>query len=350
MSPFISLLTTHYDEFLLTYRQRLSPGMRRAISAMCLCKTEAAGLSQWYCQHCHANDRLPLSCGHRHCPQCQHRTTANWLSRQEAKLLPVNYFMVTFTLPAELRCLARTQPKALYSVMFAVASSVLKDFAQRQHGGQSGFTAVLHTHNRRRDLHPHLHIIVPAGYYEVGHHQWHKGKKRYLYNATALAKVWRARILAAINQQPQLFLPATLPDEWVVDCRPVGQGLPALKYLSRYLYRGVLPDRDIIDIRDNQVTFRYREGKTNQWQSRTLPVVKFLWLVLQHVLPKGLQRVRDYGLLHSSAKAIRLRIQLMLMQMGRLVLPAEPAPVTKATRRCPHCEQMMECVGITRPR
>jgi len=235
-------------------------------------------------------------------------------------------------------------------VMFAVASSVLKDFAQRQHGGQSGFTTVLHTHNRRRDLHPHLHVIVPAGYYEAGRYQWHKGKKRYLYSAAALAKVWRARILDAINQHPQLFLPAKLPDEWVVDCRHVGRGLSALKYLSRYLYRGVLPDRDIIDISDNQVTFRYREGKTNQWQSRTLPVVKFLWLILQHVLPKGLQRVRDYGLLHGSTKAIRLRILLMLMQMGRLVLPAEQAPVAKATRSCPHCEQMMECVGITRPR
>ncbi len=154
----------------------------------------------------------------------------------------------------------------------------------------------------------------------------------------------------AINQHPRLFLPAKLPVEWVVDCRHVGRGLPALKYLSRYLYRGVLPDRDIIDISDNHVTFRYREGNTNQWQPRTLPVVKFLWLILQHVLPKGLQRVRDYGLLHGSAKAIRLRIQLMLMQMGRLVLPAEPAPIAKATRSCPHCEQIMECVGITRPR
>ena len=108
-----------------------------------------------YCGHCQHDDRLPLSCGHRHCPQCQQRTTSDWLERQQSKLLPVHYFMVTFTLPYELRLLARRQPKALYQSMFSVAASVLKDFAKRRNGGEIGFTPVLHTHSRQRNLHPH---------------------------------------------------------------------------------------------------------------------------------------------------------------------------------------------------
>ena len=109
--------------------------------------------------------------------------------RQQSKLLPVHYFMVTFTLPYELRILARSQPKALYQSMFSVAASVLKVFAKRKHGGEIGFTTVLHTHSRQRNLHPHLHIIVASGSYNKTRNQWHKGKSNYLFNAFALAKV-----------------------------------------------------------------------------------------------------------------------------------------------------------------
>lgn len=351
MSPFISLLTEHADAFVGAYGDRLSLDMRSAIHTMCQCKTGAIGCSQWRCEHCRYNDQLPLSCGHRHCPQCQHRATLDWLARQESKRLPVHYFMVTFTLPAELRDLARRQPRSLYSLMFPVAASVLKDFAKRQHGGDTGFTLVLHTHSRRRELHPHLHAVVPAGYYDPKRRQWHRGHNDYLYNEVALARVWRARILDAIAHHPQLSLPAKpLPTEWVVDCCPVGWGHEALLYLSRYLYRGVLPDKDIIAVENNEVTFRYRDGDTRQWRTRALPILKFLWLILQHVLPKGLKRVRDYGLLHSRARSIRLRILLMLLQTSWRSLQAAPAPRAKAQRHCPHCDHDMTCLGVIRTR
>lgn len=103
----------------------------------------------WIYHHCHHDDRLPLSCGHRHCPQCQQRTTIDWLQRQKQKQLPVHYFMVTFTLPYQLRVLARHQPKAIYNGIFKVASRVLKDFANRQQQCEMGFTAMLHTHSRQ---------------------------------------------------------------------------------------------------------------------------------------------------------------------------------------------------------
>ena len=259
--------------------------------------------------------------------------------------------MVTFTLPYELRLLARRQPKALYQSMFSVAASVLKDFAKRRNGGEIGFTTVLHTHSRQRNLHPHLHIIVASGSYNKTRNQWHKGKSNYLFNAFALAKVWRARMIDTINQHADLSLANadTLPTKWVVDCRKVGYGLPALQYLSRYLYRGVLPDKDIIDTSNNTVTFNYKDGQTQAMKTRTLPTLQFLWLILQHVLPKGSQRVRDYGFLHGNATRLRVRIQTILLHLFNWEIPELVATITaKAIKICPFCQHEMKCVGITR--
>ncbi|MGO2318841.1 MAG: IS91 family transposase [Vibrio toranzoniae] len=349
MSTFIELLRQHHPALKRHYHAQMNGDMHRAIGAMLRCKTEQQGRSQWFCHHCHHDDRLPLSCGHRHCPQCQQHTTADWLARQHQKRLPVHYFMVTFTLPYQLRVLARHQPKAIYNGMFKVASRVLKDFANRQQQCEMGFTAVLHTHSRQRNLHPHLHIIVAAGQYNASRQEWHKGNKHYLFNAFALAQVWRARMLETIKQHPMLWLPNGIPKQWVVDCRQVGYGQSALSYLSRYLYRGVLPDEDIIKVTNDTVTFRYKESKTNAWRTRTLPTLKFLLLILQHVLPKGLQRVRDYGFLRGQAHALRVRIQLLLLNLLYLMPPLTVPIRTKAIRVCPCCQHEMARVGVSRP-
>jgi hypothetical protein len=258
--------------------------------------------------------------------------------------------MVTFTLPYQLRPLARKAPKALYSAMFQVAAGVLKSFAHRQSRGALGFTAVLHTHSRQRNLHPHLHIVVAGGRYHASKQSWYKENKQYLFNAFAMAKVWRARLLDALTAHPELWVPKQTPIKWVVDCRSVGKGQPALEYLSRYLYRGVLPDRDIVSVENDTVTFRYRESKTKQWTTRTLPTLQFLLLVLQHTLPKGLQRVRDYGFLRGQARHILSRIQWLLVGDSLQKLLFTLAKKSKAVRACPCCQHEMGCVGITRPR
>ena len=352
MSRFIELLRQHHQAFEQHYGDRLSSDKRRAIFAMLSCKNSPQRTSQWACLHCDYSDTQPLSCGHRHCPQCQQATTSTWLARQQQKLLPVHYFMVTFTLPFELRFLANVAPKALYQLMFSVSSSVLKDFASRQNKGQLGFTSVLHTHSRRRDIHPHIHIIVACGGYDSGNNVWLKGDQKYFFNEFALATVWRARILEGISHHDTLTLPdrraKPLPKKWVVDCKKVGVGLPALKYLSRYLYRGVLADNDITAITNNSVTFSYTDGGTKIVKKRTLPVLEFLWLILQHVLPKGLQRVRDYGFLRGNAKAIRYKIMLILMRSNNWLAPVQSAIKRCAKRICPCCQHEMSCVGVTR--
>jgi hypothetical protein len=263
MSQFISLLERYHQQLEAQYRGLLNQDIRRAITDMLHCKSDATRVSQWHCGHCQHDQQHPASCGNRSCPQCLHQTTSNWLAKQTDKLLPAHYYMVTFTLPYQFRALARQHPKAMYQLMFQVTSNLLKGFASREN----------------------------------------KDDNNYLFNAFSLAKVWRAKMIDSINHSAALTLPNDIPKKWVVDCRKVGFGLSSLQYLSRYLYRGVLPDKDIIKLTDENVTFRYKEGGTNITKTRTLPILKFLWLILQHVLPKGLQRVRDYGFLRGNASS-----------------------------------------------
>jgi len=193
------------------------------------------------------------------------------------------------------------------------------------------------------DYHPHLHVIVPGGGVDRVRRQWKKKKGKYLFNEFALADVFRARFLTAINAAG-LSIPAHLPAQWVTNCKHVGKGEPALEYLSRYLYRGVISENNIVANRGGKVTFRYLESKTGKTQTRTLKGEDFLWRVLQHVLPKGFRRIRDYGFLHGNAKRLLSLVQLVL----RVVIEARtprPRPVFK----CPKCQSPMHITGFARP-
>lgn len=247
--------------------------------------------------------------------------------------------------PRQLRPLAWCFQQQIYTILFACAVSTLKDFGlnPKNLGANMGMTAVLHTHSRRLDYHPHLHVIVPGGGIDQQRRQWKKVKGQYLFNQKNLARVFRARVLQEINQAG-LKLPDSVPQKWVVDCKNVGKGLPALKYLSRYLYRSVISEKNIVSCHDEQVTFRYIDSQTKQTGTRTLNGEDFLWLVLQHVLPTGFRRVRDYGFLHGNAKKLLKLVQLILRVMLK-AHPTRPRPVFT----CPCCEAVMLITAFRRP-
>ncbi len=295
------------------YGARVHARQYQAMAAIRGCRSGELGELCWRCPDCTAQRHTPRSCGHRSCPACQNHSTSQWIDRQRHKLLPVDYFMVTFTLPAPLRPTAQAHPEAVYSALFRAASETLKGFAARKLKAELGQCAVLHTHNRRLDLHPHVHVVVPGGGIDARRRQWRKLKGRYLFNAFALARVFRARLLHALHHAG-VPIPVGLSPRWVVDCRRVGRGEPALQYLSRYLYRGVIRERDLInyDHVAGTVTFRYLDAQTRQPALRTLPIAEFLWRVLSHVLPTGFRRVRDYGFLHGRAKRRLALVQLVL--------------------------------------
>jgi hypothetical protein len=158
-----------------------------------------------------------------------------------------------------------------------------------------------------------------------------------------LAKVFRARFLEALNKAG-LSAPKSMPSKWVVDCAHVGKGLSALKYLSRYLYRGVILENNMVSSQDGNVTFKYVETRTGKTRYRTVKGEDFLWLVLQHVLPKGLRRVRDYGFLHGNAKKLLSLAQLVLQALIEACLP-RPRPLFK----CPRCQAPMQIRAFRRP-
>lgn len=340
-----SIVNQFREAFEIKYAGRLLPGHRRALQAIMRCRTPEAGELHVRCSDCAQTEWRPLSCGHRSCPKCQNYEASRWLDRQRTKLLPVSYFMATFTLPFEFRALAWRFQAEIYAILFDCAISTLKDFGlnPKHLGADLGMTAVLHTQTRRLDYHPHLHVIVPGGGIDKQRRQWRKIKGRYLFKESNLARVFRARFLAAVKQAG-LPIPFGAPEQWVVDCEHVGTGLPALKYLARYLYRGVISEKNILSCHNGEVTFSYVDSETGQTRTRTLKGEDFLWLVLQHVLPKGFRRVRDYGFLHGNAKRILRLVQLVLRVM------VEPNPVRpRPVFRCPHCKAAMEIVAFRRP-
>jgi len=340
-----SIINQYYNAFIAKYTQTSLPGHLKAMNAIRSCRTPDSGELYVQCPDCSHAEWRPLSCGHRSCPKCQNHEASQWIDRQQSKLLPVLYFMATFTLAYELRSLVWRHQKDMYSILLTCVSSTLKDFGlnPKNLGAEIGMTMVLHTHNRRLDFHPHIHVIVPGGGVDKRRRQWKKKKGKYLFNRKAMAKVFRARFLTALNEAG-FSIPKRVPEEWVVDCTCVGKGITALKYLSRYLYRGVISEKNIVSNQNGQVTFKYIESKTGNTLYRILKGEDFLHLILQHVLPKGFRRVRDYGFLHSNAKKLLSLVQLILHVVIKGI-KQRPRPLFK----CPRCQSPMVILGFRRP-
>jgi len=201
--------------------------------------------------------------------------------------------------------------------------------------GTAGAVSVLHTHNRRLDFHPHVHLVMPAAAFDPKQRRWRNKEGGFLFDHKALAKVFRGKVLAGITQAG-LRLPEHYPEKWVVDCKAVGTGEKALVYLGRYLYRGVIQEKNILSWKHGRVTFRYQNSETKQFETRTLPAVAFLRLILQHVLPKGFRRARNFGFLHPNSGLVQL-VQLLKRVV---VLPPQIRPAV----RCKCCGGEMKIV------
>jgi hypothetical protein len=333
-------------DFLAQYGDSLLPSQRRALAAMKTCRTYASRHLQVVCDACQHTDWIPHSCGHRACPHCQHHEAEQWLHRQRQRQLPVRYFLVTFTLPRELRKLAWANQRTVYDAMLGCSWKTLAEFARndRQLRGETGAIAVLHTHSRRLDFHPHVHLVIPAGAVDAKQPLWRtkrsKGKRPYLFSHKALATVFRAKLLQALTDAG-LTLPEHYPETWVADCKAAGSGEKALVYLSRYLYRGVLLEKHIVACNGGNVTFRYRDSKTDEYRYRTVTGARLLALLLRHVLPKGFRRARNYGFLHPNRKRLIALLQVLLPSR-----PAESQPDAKPRPpiACPCCGMPMVIV------
>jgi len=328
MMTLASVIDQFHFDFLSEYQNVLRPNQIRALDVMKGCRNQYSPVMQVSCSDCDYQDFVPHSCGHRNCPHCQHYESQQWIERQVKRQVPADYFMNTFTLPAQLRPLAKQHPKLVYSMMFDCAWATLQSFSKndKQLQGESGAIAVLHTHSRALAYHPHIHVVMPAAIVDKINKLWRTKKGKFLFEHKALAKVFRAKMLARMNEE-KLSFPTSIPKKWVVNCKFVGAGDKALIYLGRYLYRGVIREKDILSCQDGNVTYRYQDSKTKHYKTKTVSGTKFLWLVLQHVLPKGFRRARNFGFLHpNSKKVIKLIHSLLKFDPAKILLILKPRP------------------------
>ena len=303
--------------YLATYAGTLLPSQRRALADIVQCRTAALGGSLYRCDDCGALDYRYHSCRNRHCPKCQADRAQQWLERVQQRLLPCEHYLLTFTLPAQLRAVARCHPRLVYGALLREAAASVQVVAEDRAriGGTPGILAVLHTWSRTLDYHPHVHLLVTAGGLTPDGAAWirpaHAG---FLLPGYVLSRIFRAKMRDALaHAGVGAGIDARLwQRRWTVHVEPIGSGEHAALYLSRYVYRVALTNGRLERFADGRVTFQYTHARTKTPRSLTLPVEEFLTRFLAHVLPRGFTKVRWYGLLSAGRRADLERARALL--------------------------------------
>jgi len=343
----IGALRRFLPEFLREHAVR-DPARRRAIWAITRCRTAAMGGHVHGCSRCATSQFAYHSCNHRACPQCGKDATARWVSRELGKRIGAPYFMVTFTLPEQLRPLFFTNSAhALYGMFFAAASEALADAlaCPRWLGARrGGFTMVLHTWNQRLLFHPHIHTIVAGAGLDAGGRIVQVKSPGFLVPQPVLRKNFRRLFRQKLEALARLPENADLPSvdpavwtkDWGVHLQPFGNGAHAIKYLGTYVSRTAIADARIVSIGDSTVTFTWKDRACgNARRTETVSGTEFVSRYLRHVLPVGLRSIRRYGYCHPAAKDTRERVAFHT-GCTLVVGPPEPVPPSPGFL-CPCC-------------
>ena len=367
MVEMAEIIRRHGSRYRAKYGGRMLPSHRQVMRAIERCRTPALGGHVYHCEECEETEYHYHSCRNRHCPKCQNGKAQEWLEKQQDMLLPVRYFLVTVTLPGDLRGVARSHQKLVYDLLFRTSAAAMQHLARdpRFVGAQLGMVGVLHTWGRNLVYHPHVHYLVPGGGVAADGETWLPARKNFLFPVKALSKIFRAKFRDALRQTACFAdVPAEVwQQEWVVHGQPVGNGVSALKYLAPYIFRVAISNNRILKLADGKVTFRYRTSDTGKLRLCTLPAEEFIRRFLQHVLPKGFVKVRYYGFLSSGC---RQRLAALRHQLGDLPADLPPAlegadtdsqTASDSTKDsssnpvllCPSCGRVMQRRPILRP-
>ena len=310
---------------------------------------------------------LPRSCGDRHCPQCQGGARQRWLDQRKAELLPVDYYHVVFTVPQELAAIAAAHPRPFYTMLFrAVRETLVEVAASPRHlGAKIGGLMVLHTWGQTLQLHPHVHVIVPGGGLTPDGEQWINSPRNFFLSVKVVGRVFRGKLLAFLREaydagqlpftgglahlaNPTQFATwrrGLYAREWNVHCKPPCGGADrVLKYLARYTYRVAISNDRIEAITAEGIRFRYKDYERGaKWRRMTLTPDEFLRRFSQHILPRGLVRIRAFGFLAGPRRDKHLAGCRKLLAVT--VASQEPADQVKPgvdsdePPRCPHCRK-----------
>jgi len=359
-------------------RGHVSLGQLKAMSAMESCRTAALGGHVARCENgaCGHTTIAYNSCRNRSCPKCQGAAAREWLAEREAELLPVPYFHVVFTLPAAIAEIAYQNKAVIYNLLFKASSeTLLRIAADPKHlGARIGITSVLHTWGSAMTHHPHVHMIVPGGGIGLDGKRWVRRKPNFFLPVRVLAKLFRGLMLhklkaahaagklaffgahAALANAKAFaaFLAPLRKERWFVySKRPFGGPKAVLAYLARYTHRVAISNRRLLSVDDHGVTFKvkdYRVEGPGRYTTMTLATHEFIRRFLMHVLPKGLHRIRHYGLLANGNRAANLARMRELLGMAAPTMEAgpgaEPATPEAHAQLCPCCGGRMRVIEI----
>jgi hypothetical protein len=338
---------------------RLLPSQARVLRDLAACRTAYFGGQLTQCDHCDRQVFRYHSCGNRHCPTCHGPRTERWLETQRAQLLPCPYYLVTFTLPRDLRALAFAHQRVVYGVLMRSAAAALQRLAAdpRYVGARLGCLAVLHTWTRAMLYHPHVHLLVTAGGLSPHGTQWIAPKNpAFLVPVQALSIIFRAKVCAGFRRAGLLdqVPPVVWTTPWVVHAQHAGRGQRVLDYLGRYVFRIAIANSRLEAMTDDDVTFRYQDNRTQETRRVTLTGIEFLDRFLQHVLPRGCAKVRYYGLWSAAYRADRSRARTLLTALTVIAAPPAPEPTRASSLgdlpRCPHCRVgTLIVIAVLRP-
>jgi hypothetical protein len=326
---------------------------RRAVWALTRCRTAAMGGHLHACTKCGSTEFAYHSCNHRACPQCGKEATAQWVERELGKRIGAPYFMVTFTLPEQLRPLFFSPAaRDLYELFFAAASGALSESLANPRwlgAHQSGFTMILHTWNQRLLFHPHIHCIVPGAGIDAEGHVVSVKSPGFLVPQPVLRSSFRhlfhQKFSQLITLEENSHLPPIDPSvwqkDWGVHLQSFGDGKRAIQYLGTYVCRTAIGDSRILSFDESTVTFSWKDrahGDVRRVEG--VAGVEFVSRYLRHVLPLSMRAIRRYGFCHPSAKNMRERIAFHTGCLLLLLGTPDPQPQKKQPL-CPCCATPM---------
>ena len=360
------VIRTHHRDLLAQWNPVLAREHRKALRDIRDCRSAALGGRVQQCDQCGHRVILYNSCRNRHCPQCQATARARWLALRETELLPVPYFHVVFTLPAQIGRLAMQNPRQIYGILFRAAAATLLETAldPRLLGASIGFLAVLHTWGQNLHLHPHLHCVVPGGGISLDGSRWigcrkssfflpvrvlsHRFRKAFL---RSLKRAFRKGVLRFAGELASLTEPAafralcdhTAAIDWVVHVKPpFGGPRRVLKYLARYTHRVAISNHRLRALENGRVSFEWKDyADRSRTKLMTLDAIEFLRRFLLHVLPRGMVRIRQFGFLANRVRKHKLELCRTLLGARSLAASDDGATIEghlEDSQRCPICE------------
>lgn len=305
----------------------------KAMRAIERCRTAELGGHVDRCDSCDYMRISYNSCRNRHCPKCQSLAKEKWLMSRKKELLPVEYFHVVFTVPAELNPVALTNQREFYNILFKSASETLLELSKdpKHLGAETGFIAILHTWGQNLLDHPHLHCVVPGGGLSLDGKKWLSAREGFFLPVKVISSLFKGKFLAYLQEahkrgkitfprenQPGNSLDKLYHCNWVVySKKPFGSPEQVLQYLGRYTHRVAISNNRIISLEDNKVAFRWRDYRNNNENKvMTIEAVEFIRRFLLHILPDNFVKIRYFGILSNSNRTKKLKKCQELLNLG----------------------------------